>query len=406
MPKLLQINSAINLSSPGRIAEHIGILAINNGWDCYIAHGKRYENTTKLKDISTSKLLNEKIHFLGTLITDGAGLFSRNDTKLLINTIKEISPDIIHIHNIHGHYINYKLLFEFIIKSNIHVVITMHDCWIFTGHCVYFDAIGCEKWKKLCNKCPLSNTYPKSFIDNSSKNFKLKKKLLTQINSLTLVPVSNWLARLTAESFLKNKNIQVIHNGIDINVFKPTNSNLKEKLNIKNDRFVVLGVANHFGARKGFDDFIQISKILPQVQVILVGTSEEEQKKVPNNIITFKRTNNVLELVQLYSLADVFVNPTYEDNFPTTNLEALSCGTPVITYNTGGSPESIDYDTGIVVNKGDINELAFAIETIKSKGKDFYTKTCRDRAVKCFNKEERFEDYLKLYKQILEKDLK
>ena len=402
MPTLLQINSALNRGSTGRIAEQIGMLAKEQGWNVYIAHGARYTNATALKSIQTVTPNEEKLHALKSMALDAHGLGSTNATKRLVERIKEIKPDVIHLHNIHGYYLNYKILFEYLATIDIPIVWTLHDCWAMTGHCAHFDAAGCEKWKSGCYECPLKGEYPKSILlDRSKSNYKLKKLLFTAPKNITIVPVSKWLGEIVSESYLKNHNIQVINNGVDINIFKPQEtSELRNRLNIGN-KTVLLGVATAWHNEKGLREFIRLSEIA-EFQVIMVGVPKELKKTLPKEIIAIERTNSQSELAEYYSIANVLVNPTYNDSFPTVNLEALACGTPVVTYRTGGSPESVTPDTGMVVEKGNFKELVRAIETVCNNGKVHYSSACRERAVKFYNKNDKFQEYITLYNSLIE----
>ena len=395
MPTLLQINAALNRGSTGRIAEQIGLLAIEQGWNVYIAHGARYTNRSSLNTIQVVTKTEEKLHAIKSLLFDSHGLGSKDATTKLVERIKEIKPDVIHLHNIHGYYLNYKILFEYLATIDTPIVWTLHDCWTMTGHCAYFDAARCDKWKTGCHECPLKGEYPKSiFLDRSSRNYNLKKELFTSLKNVTIVPVSQWLSEITKESHLSKHNIQVINNGVDINTFKPTEYIEDNKL--------ILGVASIWEDRKGLKDFIKLRNILPEnYKIALVGLSKKQIESLPVGITGISRTNSAKELATHYSSANVYVNPTYEDNFPTTNLEALACGTPVITYRTGGSPESVTPETGIVVEKGNIAELVNAIETICNKGKEHYSAACRERAVSLYNKDDRFNEYIELYKTLL-----
>lgn len=313
-----------------------------------------------------------------------------------------IYPDLVHLRNIHGYYLNYPILFDYLNAYNKPVVWTFHDCWPFTGHCSFFDRVNCFRWQSQCYDCPNLKGYPTSLlIDRSKKNFVQKKQLFTSIQKLTIITPSVWLTDYVKQSFFKNFTACTIRNGIDISVFKPQKDDqLIKKLKLKGNR-VVLGVANVWDKRKGLADFISLSQIIgDQYKVILVGLSQSQFKGLPNNIIPISHTNSIQELAQFYSLADVFINPTYADNFPTTNIEALACGTPVVTYKTGGSPEAVDAHTGFVVEKGDVKGLAEAIKTITNKGKEHYTSLCRARAEQYFNKDDRFMDYLRLYEKL------
>lgn len=396
--KLLQINVTANSGSTGKIAEAIGQLAISRGWESWIAYG-RGTPQSESRLIRIGNDWDMRWHGVETRLFDNHGLASRHTTRKFIRQIKEINPDIIHLHNIHGYFINYPLLFRFLQEWGGPVVWTLHDCWPFTGHCAYFDMVNCNKWQNKCMNCPQRDSYPKSYIDQSHRNFIQKKSSFNIISpQLILVPVSNWLSGLLTKSYLCNCRIRKIHNGIDLKLFKPQSDDNKEK-------FVILGVASVWDQRKGLADFIKLSNILSdRYKIILIGLSEKQIKSLPPNIQGIRRTENINQLVELYSMADVFINPTWEDNFPTTNIEAMACGTPVITYRTGGSPEAIDSNTGIVVEQGDVQGLKKAIETIRTSSDRFTPELCRGRAEKYFNQDDRFEEYFELYEKIINKD--
>lgn len=396
MSSVLQINVDANLGSTGKIAEQIGLLAIKNGYDTYMAYGRR-NNNSQLDTIKIGSNIDFYEHAFETRLFDNHGLSSRNATYKFIDNIKNINPDIIHLHNIHGYYLNYPILFKYLKEWGGPVVWTLHDCWPFTGHCAYFMLNGCEKWKSHCEKCPSLRSYPSSFfIDNSTENYDLKKKLFSSISSqLTIVPVSNYIANYIPYSILKDSTVKVIHNGVDLNTFYPTKE-VKEKL--------ILGVANVWEPRKGLPDFIKLRNILPdEYKILLVGVSEYQKKHLPERIDGLTHTSNVYELAKIYSKSLALVNPTYEDNYPTVNLEAIACGTPVITYRTGGSPESIDDNTGIVVERGNIDGLFKAIQTIEVNKSKYSIENCRRRAISKFNNQERFQEYIDLYNSLLDK---
>jgi glycosyltransferase involved in cell wall biosynthesis len=401
MPTLLQIDSCLGVGSTGRITESIGALATARGWECHIAHGARYVGSSRMHSIPVVTKWGEYRHALRSMLLDAHGLGSVCETKKLIKQIEQIKPDVIHLHCIHGYYLNYKVLFEYLNKTDIPVVWTFHDCWAFTGHCAYFDSIDCRKWQTGCSDCLLKKDYPASLIsDRSTYNFNLKNSLFAKKENLVVVPVSYWLEELTRLSFFQNNEITTIHNGIDLNIFTPCNDPLIIDEAYLVDRTIILGVAAPWDKRKGLQDFIKLRSVLDDSYVIvLVGLSDEQIENLPNGVIGVKRTNSAKELAAIYSRADVFVNPTYSDNFPTTNIEALACGTPVITYKTGGSPEAVDEKTGIVVSRGDLEGLVEAIERMKFN--PFSSEDCRKRAVELFNKDERFMDYIRLYEKLL-----
>lgn len=402
MPILLQINSTLNCGSTGRISEQIAATASNHGWTCYMAHGGRYLGATKYNAIPVSSRFDNYIHAFQGEYLGRHGLGSYCATKRFVNYLKNLKPDIIHMHNIHGYYLNYEVLFEYLSLTGIPVVWTLHDCWSFTGHCTHFDNIGCEKWKSGCGDCKqLMTQYKSRIFDRTCVNFLLKKRSYNKVSNLTLVPVSNWLGQFIPESILSHFPVKVIQNGIDLDVFKPMPSQVRNKYNIDPDKTIVLGVlGSGFGAEKGRNEFIKLAKH-KNLQVILVGLRDDEVVGIPDNIIKLGRTNSQQELAELYSAADVFVNPTYNDTFPTTNIEAMACGTPSVAYRTGGCTEIIDEHTGILVPKGNYEALVAAIETVRRNGKTHYYSACRDRAVRCFNKNERFLDYIHLYEELL-----
>lgn len=397
MPKLLQIDSCLNMFSTGRITESIGRLAIKEGWEVYIIHGARYvKKGSCMHSIQAVSKLEELVHYAESLLFDKHGLSSRKATKRIIECIKTISPDVIQLHCIHGYFINYQLLFEFINSTTIPVVWTFHDCWAFTGHCAHFVMSNCFKWRDGgCHNCPRKMEYPKSIIDGSKRNYRLKQLLFSNCLNLHIVAVSKWLASFVSESFFSGTDIKVINNGVDINVFIPCS-------NKSSDYFTIIGVASSWDQSKGLFDFYAIRKLLPlEYKIVLVGLTEKQIKELPSGIKGFSKTNSIKQLAELYSQANVMVNPTYADSFPTVNMEALACGTPVITYNTGGSPEIIDAKTGVVVEQGDVQGLVKAI--IEMKEHPLSSKDCRDRAINEYDKDKRFADYINLYESLIKK---
>ena len=400
MVRLLQINVVANSGSHGRIVEEIGRLAIDRGWESYVAYG-RYAKTSSSHLVRIGNMWDERLHAIESRLLDNHGLASKHATRVLIEKIISIQPDIIHLHNIHGYYINYPILFQFLVAYNKPVVWTLHDCWPFTGHCTHFEYERCYKWKVFCHDCQFKNVYPSSlFLERSKRNYEFKKKYFTSLDNLTLIPVSDWLGGHLKESFLRNQKIQVVHNGIDINTFKPIDVNREE------DRFELLGVASNWKMRKGLPDIIELRKILPSnYHITIIGLSKKEIVNLPIGITGVERTNNVEELVHYYNKADVLVNPTYEDNFPTINLEALACGTPVITYRTGGSPEAVDDKTGLVIDQGKVMDLANGVEMICTEPNKYERRMlCRERAERLYNQKDCYKAYIELYKSLIKGD--
>lgn len=403
MPILIQIDSCLGKGSTGRITESIGLIMKRLGWDCYVVHGDRYAGETKLESMKTVSRVQEYLHALGSILFDRHGLFSSSQTRRIMEKVRDMKPDIIQLHCVHGYYINYEILFEFLHEMNVPVVWTFHDCWAFTGHCAHFDFAGCDKWKTGCYACELLKEYPRSvFIDNSKDNWLRKRKSFTSVDKLHIVAVSKWLSDIVGHSFMQKYPIEVIHNGIDLSVFKRVDNNIREQYGISSDETLVLGVATAWGKDKGLNDFVRLSQE-PAIKVVLVGVSEEVRKLLPENIIAVSRTESQQKLAEFYSAADMLVNPTYNDSFPTVNLEALACGTPVVTYRTGGSPEAIDDETGAVVEKGDYAGLLSHIRKFaQTSYKSSYSKVCRERAEKCFDMNKQFDEYRKLYERLIE----
>ncbi|MCQ2238672.1 MAG: glycosyltransferase [Bacteroidaceae bacterium] len=393
MPTILHINVVANQGSTGKIAEQIGGLVKQKGWRSIIAYG-RWQNESESDLIRIGSDWGVRLHALKSRFFDNSGLCSNSATRHFIEQIKILSPDIIHLSNIHGYYINYKILFDFLKAYGKPVVWTLHDCWPITGHCAYFDYPKCHKWKIGCGGCPCLDKYPKSLgFDRSDKNYLDKKKSFLGVGNLTLIPVSNWLEGLLKESFLKEYPMRMIHNGIDLSNFKPA-------ARPNDGKFRIIGVSNIWEPRKGLPDVLKLREMLsPDYEITIVGLSKKQISQLPIGINGISRTGSQLELSRLYAESDVLINPTYEDNYPTVNLEALACGTPVITYRTGGSPESLTSESGVVVNQGDVKAMADAIMQMKKR--PMSSDACRMHALECFDKDKCFERYVELYEELL-----
>lgn len=398
MPKLLIINVTCNQGSTGKISEQVGLMMKERGWDVYYAHGARRVNQSQLKTIPFSSIHTEYFHALKSLLFDADGLGSTKATKFLVEQIKQIKPDVIQLHNIHGYYLNIKVLFEYLNKTDIPIVMTLHDCWTFTGHCTHFVTADCNKWKQGCYDCPLKFYEPKkAIIDKSRRNYQLKKTLIADNPNVHIVTVSDWMYNLVKQSMYYEHNIHIIKNGIDLNTFRPS------LCHSNNDNFYVLGVSNVWNKDKGFYDILKLKDLLPDdIKITLVGLSQNQIKKLPSGIQGITGTSNQQELADIYSSHDVLINPTYADTYPTVNLESIACGTPVITYNTGGSPESICDATGITIPKGDIAQLAHEIIKMKVSYNKYKTyKVCREFAEQNFDSKSCFQQYISLYGNLI-----
>lgn len=386
--KVLHLNSVCDFGSTGKIVRDLSTI---EGVEPLIVYGRK-----KAKDnLNTYKISNDlnTLYSMGSIILfNGETLIDIPSTKKLIKKIEDFNPDIIHLHNIHGYYVNYKYLFEYLNKTNIKVIWTLHDCWSFTGYCPYFDYIKCNKYKSGCKNCKHPFKYPFSiFKQNISKHYELKEKLFNNNKNLTLVVTSNWSKDRLKESFLKDKDIKVINNGIDLSIFK--------KVCDKDDDFNILFVANYWTPAKGLNDLEKIiENINENIKVTIVGQIKPS-KYLQDRCTIIQRTENKEKLVELYSKAHLFINPTYEDVFGLVNVEALACGTPVITYNTGGCPEIIDEKTGVVVDKGDYESLSKIINNEYNLSR-FNSDDCIRRSI-LFSKEKMLEGYKSLYEEVL-----
>ncbi len=371
--KILFINCVCGVGSTGRIVTDLMQQTKAQGHTVKVACSaiEPIRGVTPDEVITVGSKWDYYVHNILSRLTDKEGLFSKAATRKLVRQIQDFNPDIIHLHNLHGHWINYEILFDYLSQADKKVIWTLHDCWAFTGHCAHFSLLKCEQWKTHCKNCPGLSSYPKCYgKGNVYQNFARKKKAFTSVKQMTLVTPSKWLAGLVRQSFLGKYNVEVIHNKINQQIFKPTPSVFRQKYQLENKK-IVLGVANVWTQAKGFEDFLKLSTLLTNSYTfVMVGVSPKQLKQLPNNILGITRTHNPQELAEIYTAADVFINMTYQDNYPTVNLEAISCGTPVISYRTGGSCEAFDELSGLVVEQGNIAQVTTAIETAQRLSKD------------------------------------
>lgn len=355
--KYLFINSVAGFGSTGRIVAEKCRELMAQGHQCVISYGRDKANCDDIPLICIGSAMDYRLHGLKTRFFDQHGFGSKAATRRFLEQVKEYDPDVIWLHNIHGYYIHIGLLFEYLKTCGKKIIWTLHDCWTMTGHCSHFDYIGCDKWKTGCYDCPQKAEYPASMLlDNSRSNYEKKRNLFTGIPNLTIITPSQWLANLVKESYLKEYPVEVVYNTINTDIFKPTPSDFREKHGLL-DKKIILGVASVWTERKGLSDFVKLAGMLDErYQIVLVGLTPDQAKQMPENVIAIPRTNSPQELAAIYTTADVLVNPTYEDNYPTVNLEAQACGTRVVTYDTGGCRETLG-SNGQWVTKGNLKEL-------------------------------------------------
>lgn len=397
---VLEINS-VNYGSTGNIMMNVADQATNEQHIVYTACAKSRSNGRKsyTNQILIGSTLSRNIHLKLATLAGKNGCYSKIATNKFLRILDKIEPDIIHLHNLHNCYINLPMLFNYIKKHNIPIVWTLHDCWAFTGQCPHFTMAKCEKWKKGCYDCPQYRQYPASYVDRTKTMWKLKKKWFTGVQNMTIVTPSQWLADLVKVSYLKDYPVKVIYNGIDLTMFKPTESNFRERYGIPAEKKILLGVAFGWGKRKGLDVFMELANRLDKetYQIILVGTDDAVDAQLSKSIISIHRTQDQRELAEIYTAADLFVNPTREEVLGLVNVEALACGTPVITFKSGGSPECIDETCGSVVACDDVDKLEIEIMRICSDN-PYSKEACLERA-KAFDMNERFDEYIKLYEE-------
>lgn len=412
MPKLLQINVTSNWGSTGKIAEECNHFARSLGWSTYFIYG-RYCNPSDSKVIvSSSCKLDIYEHYFENIFFDSEGLASRRSTRKLLQKIREINPDIIHLHNIHDHWINYKILFEYLNQTNIKVVWTFHDFWAVTGHCTHFVGKNCERFKDECHDCPYTKGKFLPVLKRTKRNFNLKKQLFTANRYLTIVPVSEWVGEIVRQSFLKEKQMLVISNGVDTSVFKPLpvqtihDVECRKRISSIDDKFIIMAVSSQWkSASKGLDDYIAMSKMLKEDELImLVGVPSKISRSFPKNIIGISRTNNQQELSALYTRANVLCSFSSAETFGLTIVEGFACGTPAVVYDNTAPPTLITSETGFVVPNKNYKAAYDAVQKIKIKGKSSYSTACIKLVKKKYEKELCFNRYMSLYKKLLNED--
>lgn len=399
--KMLQINVKIGSGSVGTIARDLYEGITQSGNECRFAFSRGTERDIPLQDtIRIGNRLDTADHLIKTRLFGSTATYSKGATRAFLKQVDEYKPDIIHIHGLYGYYINMELLFDYIRENGIALVSTLHSCWDYTGHCCYFDYAQCDKWKEDCRHCPQIKSYPASlFFDRTSENLQRKSDYYHSIEHVVLISPSAWMNQLVDQSLLKDIPHEVIRNGIDLSVFHKTEDNSYYKsLGLNNGKATILSVASIWDRRKGYEDLLEFAEYAQQfnVNVVAVGLSEEQMKSKPESLIGIRRTENVSQLIELYSNAAILFNPTHEDNYPTVNLESICCQTPVITYHTGGSPEALQNGTyGSVIETKDFDTLITVAKKVHSGEMQF----CFDD-LSSFSKEQMVKKYLSVYNDL------
>lgn len=366
--KILMINSVCGIGSTGRICTDLATELEKQGHEVKIAYGRgEVPKQFKKYAVKVGTELDVRMHVLKARLFDKSGFGSKDVTRTFIQWVKNYDPDIIHLHNVHGYYINIEILFDYLKRSNKKLIWTLHDCWSFTGHTAYCDTVNCEKWKYGCGKCPLLREYPATLLDNSKNNWNRKKELFTGISNMMIITPSIWLANLVKKSFLHDYVVEVINNGINTTEFHPVRSNFRKEYGLE-DKFILLGVATAWDDNKGLSDFFKLEKNLDNdYKIVLVGLTKKQIRKLPKNILGIERTANIRQLAEIYTASNIFLNLSYCENYPTVNLESMACGTPIIAYRVGGNIEIVDKCGGCIVSKGDIQAVIRSIKQIQKE---------------------------------------
>lgn len=400
MYKLLQINTVANTGSTGRIAEQLGQYAISQGWKSYIAYGREAKDS-KSELIKIGSTLDVYTHAIGARLFDCQGLMSKNATRKFLKQIEKIQPDIIHLHNIHGYYINYPMLFNYLKRKNIPTIITMHDFWLMTGHCAYINE-SCNKWETGCGHCPRLSQYPATKLDCSARNWKRKAGIFADMPNVTLVPVSYWLAKYVDKSFLHEVKQQMIYNGIDTRAFKPYRGKSHTVDGIDWTKYTIMTIATRWTKANGFDDIIQLSRVLPDdFRIVMIGLDDRQLEDLPENIIGLKKIESLTSLRELYSKADVIFNVNREVTFGLVTVEAMACGTPAVVFHNTAGEELVNKQTGFVINS--VYDLIEILPVIRNMDKEKTAISCRQRVLDMFDADKQSYKYFDLYLNILHK---
>lgn len=396
--KIVQINAVVEYSSTGRIVSELHEALQVSGHQSWVAATNAVDSPGLIK---IGNVTDRKFHGLYSRISGRQGYASWRSTLRLVDKLKAIKPDVVHLHNLHGNYINLPILLEYLGENDIPVVVTLHDCWFFTGHCCYFVDTDCNRWQHGCGKCPdLRNWNTSWFFDRSHTNLKDKERLFRGIKRLAVIGVSKWVTGFVKYSILKNARIiRPVYNWIDTDVFYPQENTEFRSRFASPDEKVVLGVSHLWDNHKGLNDFIALAKAMPTYKFVLVGKIDEGIG-LPTNMFAPGQTADVNELAGYYSMSDVFFNPSKRETFGKVTAEALSCGTPVVAYDTTATPELVPPGCGGLVAPGDLNSAADKI--IKTANTPGLRESCRDFARKTFSKSQLISEIIDIYTKISE----
>lgn len=398
--RVLQVNAIYGSKSTGTIVKEIQSCCEAHGIECYVAYSIADRPKNKVpRGYRIGNVLTAKWHALMSRVFGKQAYFNRFTTWLLLQWIKKINPDIVHLHNLHSNYIHLNMLLHYLAKHDIATVITLHDCWFFTGGCTHYTSIGCHRWQSGCGHCPIWKTIPSWFADTTASVLKNRKKYLCTIPRLEIVGASEWIANEVKKTVLKSKDICFIHNGFDLSVFKPTLTSLRKQLGLE-DKFVILGPASKWllPINKPTLEYF-ISHLKNDMVLVLFGSSSPSEG-LPKSVIQIGYTNNRQKMAEMYSMADVFVNCSREDTLSSLNLECQACGTPVVTYDATGSKETVDGICGFAVSTGNVESLWKEVVKIKRNGKESFSGQCLKWVSSNFSKEDNYERYIDLYKRM------
>ena len=400
--KVLQINAVNKIASTGRNASEIGDYLLSKGHSSVIAYSAG-PSVNKEKEYHIGSKLDAKLHGLLSRLSGKQGYFSRGATKKLLAFMDEYLPDVVVLNNLHGNYINLSLLLGYLAKKDIATIAVLHDCWFYTGKCCHYTVQGCYKWKENCGACPQLKKYNKSwFFDRTEKMLADKKKLFGAIPRLAVVGVSDWITEEARKApvFSNAKIFKRIYNWIDTETFAPRNTDaLREKLGLDGKK-VILAVASGWNKEKGINTLLEMAnKLTDDEKLLIVGNIGKIT--LPESVIHIPATNSVSELAEYYSLADVFVQPSLEETFGKVSAEALSCGTPIVCFNSTANPELIGEGCGAVAEVGNIDDMLSKIFGILSQGKEKYSEKCRNFARYSFEKQKNLEEYERLCLEVL-----